>query len=68
MTDIIADEVHKPIRKPDRFRHVEVSKVNDIWSVDLVDLKMYKESNEWKETFIYHTVIKPQISIKQRPC
>jgi len=46
MTDIIADEVHKPIRKPDRFRHVEVSKVNDIWSADLVDLKMYKGSND----------------------
>jgi hypothetical protein len=46
MTDIIAHEIHKPIRKPDRFRRVKVDAVNDIWSADLVDLKMYKDSND----------------------
>jgi hypothetical protein len=46
MIDEIADEIHKQSRKPKEYRKVVVNAVNDIWSMDLVDMSMFEEHNE----------------------
>lgn len=46
MIDEIADEIHKQSRKPKTYRKVEVNAVNDIWSMDLVDMSMFEKDNE----------------------
>ena len=43
--NIIAQEVHRQSRKPKEYRKVEVSDVNDIWSMDLVEMQTFEKEN-----------------------
>lgn len=44
--DIIANEVHKPARKPTKFRKVMTYSINDIWSADIVDMQALEKQND----------------------
>ena len=44
--NIIAQEVHRQSRKPKEYRKVEVSDVNDIWSMDLVEMQNFEKENK----------------------
>ena len=43
--NIIAQEVHRQSRKPKEYRKVEVRDVNDIWSMDLVEMQTFEKEN-----------------------
>ena len=43
--DIIASELHKPIKKPKQYRKIFVNNINDIWSLDLVEMQEFENVN-----------------------
>ena len=46
MSEELADELHKPIRKKFARRRVISNHVDDIWAADLVDMQYYSRSNK----------------------
>jgi transposase InsO family protein len=44
--ETIANEVHKPANKPRKYRKVNTSSINDIWSADIVDMQALEKQNE----------------------
>lgn len=46
MSDELADELHKPIRKKFEKRRVIAKQVDDIWAADLVDMQYYSRTNK----------------------
>ena len=44
--ETIANEVHKPANKPQKYRKVITSHINDIWSADIVDMQALQKQNE----------------------
>ena len=46
MSEELADELHKPIRKHFEKRRVISKHVDDIWAADLVDMQYYSRSNK----------------------
>ena len=44
--DELADELHKPIRKKFKKRHVFSSNVDSIWAADLVEMKSFSKQNK----------------------
>ena len=45
-TNLLADELHKPIRKNFPRRRVFAKKANDIWAADLVDMMSFSRQNK----------------------
>ncbi len=43
--DQLADELHKPVRRKFRRRRVEVKRIDQIWSADLVDMQWNSRQN-----------------------
>ena len=43
--EIIAEEIHKPIKKVKNFRPIVSYHKNDIWSMDLCDMKEFEKDN-----------------------
>ena len=46
MSEELAEELHKPIRKHFKKRRVVSKHVDDIWAADLVDMQYYSRSNK----------------------
>ena len=46
MSEELAEELHKPIRKHFKKRRVISKHVDDIWAADLVDMQYYSRSNK----------------------
>ena len=46
MSDQLADELHKPVRKKFKKRRVIAKHVDDIWAADLVDMQSYSRTNK----------------------
>ena len=46
MSEELADELHKPVRKHFEKRRVISKHVDDIWAADLVDMQYYSSSNK----------------------
>ena len=49
--DQLAEELHKPVRKHIRKRRVWVSKIDEIWAADLVEMQNYPGTT--RDTHIY---------------
>ena len=46
MSEELADELHKPVRKNFKKRRVFSKHVDDIWAADLVDMQYYSRTNK----------------------
>ena len=46
MSEELAEELHKPVRKHFKKRRVFSKHVDDVWAADLVDMQYYSHSNK----------------------
>ena len=49
MTDVLADELYKPVTRKFQRRRINVNDVDKIWAADLIDMQAFsKDNNEIK--------------------
>ena len=56
MSEELANELHKPVRKHFKKRRVISKHVDDIWAADLVDMQYYSSSKKATNIFLWLSI------------